>query len=100
MEERPERQIRVAIRAELLGQLHVAGDLAGISQRRLTGLCELYGCGRGVRVAGGDIRAVELDGTYLADLLAPPAEPPPPPPEEHGDAYGPSGDRTTEVTHA
>lgn len=66
--------VRIAIRAELLGQLH-ARDLAGLSQRRLSDLCVLYGLGRPCHVAGGGRRATELSPNYLADLLAGPADP-------------------------
>ena len=43
--EPPDRRCRVALRAELFGQLPGHSDLAQMSQRRLTELCELYGIG-------------------------------------------------------
>jgi NrS-1 polymerase HBD domain len=67
--------VRMAIRAELLGQLH-ARDLGSISQRRLSELSVLYGIGNPCQVAGGAARAVELTPDYLVDLLAGPIDTP------------------------
>ncbi len=62
----------MALRAELFGQLPGLADLAQMSQRRLTELCELYGVGVRCRVSGGDARAVALTGEYLNGLAAEP----------------------------
>jgi hypothetical protein len=66
-------QLRVAIRTELLGQVH-ARALDGLSQKRLSELCVLYGVGQPCHVKGGQARATELTGEFLADLLAGPAD--------------------------
>ena len=66
--------LRVALRVELLGQVH-ARALDGLSQKRLSELCVLYGVGMPCHVQGGQARATELTGEFLADLLAGPAEP-------------------------
>jgi hypothetical protein len=66
--------LRVAIRAELLGQVH-ARALDGLSQKQLSDLCVLYGLGKPVHVKGGLARATELEQAFLADLFADPADP-------------------------
>jgi hypothetical protein len=64
----PEREVRVAIRAELFSQVH-APELSKITPRRLAELCNLYGLGSGCKVEGGDRRAVELDRDFVRELL-------------------------------
>jgi len=63
--------VEVALRVELFSQAHVA-DLAKLSQRRLTDLCQLYGVGTPCRVKGGNARAVQLASEFLCDLMAHP----------------------------
>ncbi|HYT92751.1 MAG TPA: hypothetical protein VEL76_28805, partial [Gemmataceae bacterium] len=65
--------LRVALRVELFAQAHAA-DLKRLSQPHFTALAQTYGIGKPVKVKGGDLRAVELDPDYLADLLDSPAE--------------------------
>jgi hypothetical protein len=62
--------LRVAVRAELFAQVHVP-DLSQLGQRKFAALCERYSVGTG----GGACRpcgrnAVELDGEFIAGLLA------------------------------
>ena len=63
-----------AIRAELFSQLHCR-DLNGLTQRRLSDLCILYGVGTPCKIQGGDNRATELTADFLADLMSGPADP-------------------------
>lgn len=66
--------VRIAIRAELLGQVHARG-LDGLAQKRLSELCVLYGIGTPCHIQGGQARATELTAEFLADLFAGPADP-------------------------
>jgi hypothetical protein len=66
--------LRVALRAELLGQVH-ARALDGLNQKRLSELCVLYGIGQPCHVKGGAARATELTTEFIADLFASPADP-------------------------
>jgi hypothetical protein len=59
---------QVAIRAELFSQIH-ASELSKITHNRLRELCTLYGLGAPCKVEGGDKRAVELEPTFVQELL-------------------------------
>jgi hypothetical protein len=67
----------VAIRVELFSQLGCPDPLASLTYRKFTALCEQYAVGRGIKVSGGDVRAVELTTDFVSDLLATPVIEPP-----------------------
>ncbi|HYT95319.1 MAG TPA: hypothetical protein VEL76_41760, partial [Gemmataceae bacterium] len=84
-------RIRVALRVELFAQIPVR-ELARMSQSQFTSLAHTYGVGKPVHVRGGDLRAVELDPDFLADVLDSPANEEPDAP----DGREPSRPRTCE----
>jgi hypothetical protein len=63
-----DREVRVAIRAELFAQIH-APELSRITPERLAKLANLYGLGSACKVAGGDKRAIELETSFVRELL-------------------------------
>jgi hypothetical protein len=67
-------ELRIAIRAELLGQLGLR-DLEALGQDRLADLCERYQVGRRCRAGQGGQRAIELEPDWFRGLLEPPGPP-------------------------
>jgi hypothetical protein len=65
--------MRVAIRADLLGQLGMR-DLAEMGQDRLADLAERYGVGRRCRAGRGGKHAIALEPAWVCDLLDSPQD--------------------------
>jgi hypothetical protein len=64
-----DERLRVAVVVELFGQIGCQ-DLKGLSTDRFVALCEMYGCGKRVRVGHGGKCGVELTPEFLAEALA------------------------------
>jgi hypothetical protein len=77
------KDLRVAIRYELLGQLGLK-DLEALGQDGLAEMCERYQVGRRCRAGQGGQRAIELEPDWFLGLLEPPG-----PPDVAGTASGP-----------
>jgi putative DNA primase/helicase len=67
-----EGRLRIALRVELFSQIPGFCDLAFLGQRKLGALAELYDVGTGVKVQGGETRAIELAQAFVAELFAEP----------------------------
>lgn len=69
-------QVSVALRVDIFGTIGMGGPLPAMTQRKFSSLCELYGCGRSIKVQGGASRAVELTAEFVHDLCAQPLREP------------------------